>query len=218
MAIKGKSTPSGCDMTEEEFDRMKAIQAGRHPDTGKPLCPDDEKTLKANTEKIAVLWFQFWGKGELCDLEAHFARDGNPFHAWKALKFAHRHGFERPDWVETYLVDGADHIVKIRDEAIGGKPVGREAERVGKALGFAHARGKTGWFKQAAMLVLGRAEYVRVRGKLENRIKKRIKILPVYGDEATAKRSASTIGRSYRWFTKFREEAGDQSEGEDEIS
>jgi hypothetical protein len=211
MAIKGKSGPMGSELTEEEILRLKAIEASLHPDTGKPLRPGDEKTLKAPMEKTAVLRVQNWAEGELCDLEAHFARDHNPVHAWEAFKFAHRYGIKRPDWVEAYLADVADLILKIRDEPADGEPVGREAERVGKALGFVHGPGETGWFELATNLRRDRAAYVEVLRRMEAKIK------PAFAYEEAAKLmniSASTAGRSYRLFAKLRNEL-DKSEGED---
>jgi hypothetical protein len=211
MAVKGKSTSDGCDMTEEEIGRINAIAAGLHPDTGKPLCPGDEKTLEAPSEKAALRFFQFWAEGELCDLEDHFARDRNPVHVWEAFKFARRYGIKRPDWVENYLADVADLILEIRDEVAGGKPVGREADRVGKALGFVHNPGKTGWFELAANLKRDRAAYVEVRRRVAAMTK------PEFAYVEVAKLmniSASTAGRSYRLFTKLRNEL-DKSEGED---
>lgn len=211
MAVKGKSKSDVPDMAEEEIGRVKAIMAGLHPDTGKPLCPGDEKTLIAPGEKAAVLWFRIWAEGELCDLEAHFIRSCNPVHVWEAFKLARRHGMKRPDWVEIYFTDVAERILEIRDEATGGKPVGREAERVGKALGFVHGPGATGWFELAANLRRDRVAYAEVRRRVAARTK------PEFAYEEVAKLmniSASTTGRSYRRFAKLRNEL-DKSEHED---
>jgi hypothetical protein len=162
-----------------------------------------------------VWWFQYSAEWELRELEAHFARDRNPVHVWEALKFTHRHGIKRPDWVENYLADAADRILKIRDESAGCKPVGREAERVGKALGFVHGPGETGCFELATNLKRDRVAYATVVRKLEARIKSEF----AYEEVATLMNtSSSTVGRAYRRFAKWRGELDDQSGSEDGVS
>jgi hypothetical protein len=76
-----------------------------------------------------------------------------------------------------------------------------------------HDPGETGWFELAAILKRDRVAYVLVLNKLAAGTK------PQFADEDVAKLmkvSSSTIGRSYRRFSKFRGELQDKSEGEDE--
>jgi hypothetical protein len=155
---------------------------------------------------------QAYGESVLRELEDDFGRDGNPVHAWEAFAVARRYGIDRPEWVEDFLTDVADRILEIRDEVADGKPTKREAQRVGKALGFGKdGPGQGGWFKHATMLERDRTIYFEVGDKVQAGGKLDF----AYDDVAKAwKVSRSTIVRAYLRITKLNDEAGDQSNGE----
>jgi hypothetical protein len=167
-------------------------------------------------EPFNVAQVQAYGESALRELEADFGRDGNPIHAWEALAVARRYGIDSPDWVEDFLTDVADRILEIRDEVAGGKPVKRESERVGKALGFGKdGPGQGGWFKHATMLERDRTIYFEVG----DRVQAGVKLDFAYDEVAKVLNvSRSTIVRAYLRITKLNDEAGDQSKGEDEVS
>lgn len=167
-------------------------------------------------DPLSVERIQAYGESVMRELEADFGRDGNPVHAWEALTVARRYGIDPPVWVDDFLTDAADRILEIREEVAGGRPVKREAERVGKALGFGNdGPGQGGWFKHATMLERDRTIYFEVNDKLRTGIKLDF----AYDEVAKASSmSRSTIVRAFLRITKLSDEAGDQSEGEDEVS
>jgi hypothetical protein len=172
-----------------------------------------------NVERV-----QAYGESALRELEADFGRDGNPVHAWEALAVARRYGIDPPDWVEDFLTDAADRILEIRDEVADGRPVNRESERVGKALGFGKdGPGQGGWFKHSTMLERDRTIYFKVIDWLEEEQARhpdrRPKRTSAYREVATAiDLDSSTVQRAYVRITKLNSESKDQSEGEDEAS
>ena len=73
-----------------------------------------------------------------------------------------------PDWVMAYFADAADRVMAIRDEIGEGKRIGREAERVGKALGFGMSgRGSTSLFARSFKLQRDREIFWSVSAKVE---------------------------------------------------
>ena len=107
----------------------------------------------------------------LRELEAEFARDGNPVHAYEATWIARRYGLEAT-WAEDFVDDAIDQMLEILHEVADGKPTGREAERVGKALGFGRdGPGQRGWFRHATNRKRDRAIYFEVCDKLQDGIK-----------------------------------------------
>ena len=108
-----------------------------------------------------------YGRSVLNDLEDDFRREGNPVHAWEALKLVRSYGLRPPLWVRDYLARGADGIMGIRDAVSSGQSAGREADRVGKALGFAtDGTGRGGRFSHAVTLERNRRIYRKVKEKL----------------------------------------------------
>jgi hypothetical protein len=103
-------------------------------------------------------------KAILRKLEADYACDRNPIHPWEAFAIARGAGIDLPDWLLAYFDEGADRILKIRNEVARGTCVKREAERVGKALAFgADGRGRgKGRLSRAAQLERDRALYLEV--------------------------------------------------------
>jgi hypothetical protein len=165
----------------------------------------------SNVERV-----QAYGESVLRELEADFGRDSNPVHAWEALAVARRYGIDPPHWVKHFLFDAADRILEIRDEVAGGRPVNRESERVGKALGFGKdGPGQGGWFKHATMLERDRTIYFEISDKLVTGMKLDF----AYDEVAKASSvSRSTIVRAYLRIMKLKDKASDQIKGEGELS
>ena len=136
-----------------------------------------------------------YGRSALQELEADFARDGNPVHAWGAFVIARTYENDTPEWVLNFVYDVARGILDICGEVSQGKPAIREAERVGKVLGFGtDGRGRGGWFKRATMLHRDRTIYFKVGSKLKAGMKRNF----AYDDVAkTLNVSRSTIVRAY---------------------
>jgi hypothetical protein len=172
-----------------------------------------------NVERVRA-----YGESALRQLEADFGRDGNPVHAWEARSVARRYGIDSPDWVEDLIDDTADRIMDIRDEVADGKPIEREAERVGKALGFGKdGPGQGGWFKHATMLERDRTIYFAMIDWLEEEQARhpdrRPKLTAAYREVAMVIGvDASTIQRAYVRITKLNSVSRDRSEGEGEVS
>jgi hypothetical protein len=172
-----------------------------------------------NVERVRA-----YGKSALRELEADFSRDGNPVHAWEALAVARRHEIDPPEWVEDFLTDVADRILDIRDEVASGKPINREAERVGKALGFGtDGSGQGGWFRHATLLERDRTIYFEMIDWLEKEQARhphrRPKLTAAYREVAMAIGvDASTVQRAYVRITKLNSESRDRGKSRDEIS
>ena len=164
-------------------------------------------------EPVHVERMQWNARDMLRELEADFNRDRNPVHVFEALALALRHEISMPEWVKKYLGDTADLILNIRKEVAAGKPVFREAERVGKALGFGtEGPGRSGWFKQATMLERDRAIYCGVVDELGlgNQLDHAYDNLSKF-----QKVSRSTIVRAYLRITRLNGEIGDESHYEE---
>ena len=151
------------------------------------------------------------------ELAIDFERDGNPVDAWQAFAVANRYRIDPPEWVEDFLTDVANRISEIRDEVAGGRPVKREAERVGKALGFGKdGPGHSGWFKHATMLERDRTIYFEI---LKDKLATGTKLDFAYNDTARALSQLinhrSSLSPDH---TRLNDEAGDRSEGEDQVS
>lgn len=172
-----------------------------------------------NVERV-----QAYGESAQRELEADFGRDGNPVHAWGALAVARRYGIDLPEWVKDYLADVADRILEIRTEVADGKPLRREAERVGKVLGFGKDRpGGGGRFKRSTILERDRTVYFEVIDWLEEEKARhpdqRAKLTSAYREVAMAIGvDSSTVQRAYARITKLNSESKDQGEGNDEVS
>jgi hypothetical protein len=142
----------------------------------------------------------------------------------QAFAVARRYEIDPPEWVEDFLAGTADLILEIRDEVAEGKPINREAERVGKALGFGKdGPGQGGWFKHATLLERDRAVYFAMLDWLdEERARhpdRRPKLTVGYWEVATAIGvDASTVQRAYARITKLNSESKGHSEGKDEVS
>jgi hypothetical protein len=73
---------------------------------------------------------------EVRECEAHFMRTQNPFWAWNALNLANIARLEVPRWIVNYLGCAASRICQTKDRIKRRQFMQREAESVGRALGF----------------------------------------------------------------------------------
>ena len=141
------------------------------------------------------------------DMEAEFVQTKNPIFVWWALRMIHTARLAVPRWIARYLGSAAEIISRVSDEVQAGRPVGMEAERVGKALGFGtEGPGAGGWFKQLEMLERDRKIHEEVGGEL----RKGEKLDFAY--DTVAKRmglSRSTVQRGYARIMRFTTENSD---------
>jgi len=140
----------------------------------------------------------------LQSLKTDYDRDANPVHAWEAVASASRVGIAPPDWAFRVAVAAADSIVEIRDNAAAGTPVNREAECVGKALGFgADSPGRSkGPLMQAALQKRDRS----IQSKVDRERSAGTKLDFAYLKVAeTMGISSSTVRRAYKSQRKERE-------------
>jgi hypothetical protein len=150
-----------------------------------------------------------YGHAALAQLEADFSRTKNPVFAWEALAVARRYGVEVPDWVWDVVESAAAGITELREEVENGTPLGKEAEVVGRALGFGKkGRGGTGWFAEATQLSRDREVYFAVTDWLEaERIRqpsRKLKLTSAYSEVAKQLNSnPSTVGQAYRRVKQF---------------
>jgi hypothetical protein len=85
------------------------------------------------------------------DIQTDVVSTQNPIFAWWGLRMVHVARLSTPRWITNYLSVAATRISKILDEVHAGGSIGKEAERVGKALGFSiEGPGQGGWFKRSA--------------------------------------------------------------------
>ena len=131
-------------------------------------------------------------------------------------RVARRYGIDPPGWVENFLADAADRIMEMRAEVADGKPIKREAQREGRALGFGKdGPGQGGWFRHATMLQRDRVIYFAVSDKVQAGVKLDF----AYDDVARSLNvSRSTVVRAYLRITKLSDAAGDQNKDEGELS
>jgi hypothetical protein len=140
----------------------RADLASRHA-----LPPEDRPPLEQYGPASAAAVRTYEAEA-LAALEAEFARDGNPLHAWEALALAASGDQPVPAWVLHYLTAGAEKLAAIRQEVAAGKPVDKEAERAGKALGFGTTgAGRGSRFTAKAMLERDREYYFAVVAAVE---------------------------------------------------
>lgn len=147
---------------------------------------------------------------ELIELEEDFKREGNPVFIWQAIAIARRYGIELPEWVLEYLAASADSLLDIREEVADGKRAGKEAERVGKVLGFGtDGPGQGGWFKHATILERDRNVFFEIG----DRLGAGMKLDFAYDEVARALgTSRSTVVRAYLRIKAL------SSEDDDEVS
>ena len=92
----------------------------------------------------------------------------NPVFVWEALRFVCSFSLPTPEWVAAYLGQAAAAIMGIRAEVQDGLSCGKEAARIGRALGFGvGGPGRGGWFKNATMLERDRIIYIEVHSQIK---------------------------------------------------
>lgn len=86
------------------------------------------------------------------EFKNNYAGEGNPVYVWEAIDFAYRNKRKMPRWVMSYLGAAAKEILSFCEAARTGETTSKQAERVGKALGFGvKGPGRSDWFQQAAL-------------------------------------------------------------------
>lgn len=87
------------------------------------------------------------------ELEKKYELDGdNPLDVWEAIDWAYRAEIKLPSWVMSYLGAAAREIVEVREAAETGQFLPKQAERVGRALGFGvKGRGRSSCFGELAL-------------------------------------------------------------------
>jgi hypothetical protein len=98
-----------------------------------------------------------------------YERDQNPVHVWRALFLVMNFSLEKavPNWIAEYLRSSTDAVIKIYQKVKEGEKIEREAENIGKALGFGPSgKGSTSHFEDAFILDRDKDLYARVQNKL----------------------------------------------------
>jgi hypothetical protein len=177
----------------------RADLASRHA-----LPPEDRPPLEQYGPASAAAVRTYEAEA-LAALEAEFARDRNPLHAWEALALAASGDQPVPAWVLHYLTAGAEKLAAIRQEVAAGKPVGEEAERAGKALGFGTTgAGRGSRFTAKAMLERDREYYFAVVAAVE----KGTKLYIAWQEVSRATGAKETmVRRAYERIAKLVEDA-----------
>ena len=130
---------------------------------------------------------------KLRQLETDYNREDSAVYVWEALDLAERNGINRPGWVEDYLVRAAARLMQILNDVAAGKGIGRQADEVGRALGFGPGGGCR--FKKAARLERDRIIYHSVEKKVGAGIKLDAARFEVAKDMDL---SSATIERSHK--------------------
>lgn len=101
-------------------------------------------------ELVPALGFLLAARRQLRELEATYEFDGNnPLDVWEAIDWACRAGMELPEWIMSYLGAAAGAIVSLCET---GQRVPKQAERVGKILGFGvKGPGRNSCFEELAL-------------------------------------------------------------------
>lgn len=96
--------------------------------------PQGERLLE---ELILIQKLQQEAQDEIRELGLLFAHDLNPLHVWMAYALADMYSLDMPNWVGVYLRGFANALLEILlIDAREGGSVGRQAELIGKLLGF----------------------------------------------------------------------------------
>ncbi len=93
------------------------------------------------------------------ELEVEFRESKNPLLAWEGFRLSMAVDQATPGWILDYLGDCALRLSDILEEVERGKPTGKEAERVGRSLGFAAKPGRGSWFSKLASIRRDRRIY-----------------------------------------------------------
>lgn len=99
--------------------------------------------LEAANARLAILL--------LHAIERRFICTGDPNCVVDARLLARRYDIPSPVWVERCIDSFFDEIRALRAAGAAGRPLRREAELIGRALGYGNGPGKTGVLKAAAL-------------------------------------------------------------------
>jgi hypothetical protein len=75
----------------------------------------------------------------LDQLRKHFKRDKNPVFAWVGIGLCFELNLDFPEWILAYLKSSAAALLRDNKSTSA-----READRMGRALGFGRTKGQTG--------------------------------------------------------------------------
>jgi hypothetical protein len=129
------------------------------------------KNLKGY-DNVSINIIQRYGESAILELKEDYKREENPTFALQAVSIAIRYGIEFPEWILDYLGSATDNIMTIFDEVADGSRAGKEAARVGKALGFGtEGPGRGGWFKRASILERDRNIFFQIGDRIETGMK-----------------------------------------------
>jgi hypothetical protein len=103
---------------------------------------------------------------------AMFEQTGDPLAPWQMITWAAVNDYSLPEWVIQYFRGAARKLNDVVMQAAKTGSVKREAEAVGKALGFGHkAAGQTTLTKEAALRDRDLKIAVLVAKQIENNVK-----------------------------------------------
>jgi hypothetical protein len=131
-------------------------------------------------------------------LEDEFRLEANPVVMWEAVAIATAFELPFPKWILEYLLRSARNLAEISNTAASGQPIGKESDRVGKAMGFGDTgRGYGSYFKSRSNAHTRRQYYIAVRDRIASGTKPYLACDEI---AATNNVSPSTIARAYRAF------------------
>lgn len=136
---------------------------------------------------------------DLDELKRDFERTNNPVYAWSALVRSTTQGVQMPEWIMRYLHSAGWDIVKMLD----GTEDAREAELVGRALGFGGGKkGDKGKFAEGRKLEKYHALYREVVHELHKGNGTNPSSAFAYVASQCGK-DISTVRRAYEHFNKL---------------
>jgi len=145
-------------------------------------------------------------KEEIEELKREFEATKNPVLAWRALILNGGLDTPFPEWIVEYLYAAAEDIINNNDDD-------REAEAVGKALGFGGAKkGKKGMFAAAATLERYRGLHMEVVAQLNKGNGTNLSSACAFV-AATTDISFATVRRAYLYYQKISGRSPNESAG-----
>jgi hypothetical protein len=169
-------------MTPEEAKKVNEVYAASVGLT--PLPGEDIRDLISEHQRIT------------------FEQTRDPLAPWRVITWAAANDFPLPEWVIQYLRGAAQKLNDVVVQAAKTGSVKREAEAIGKALGFGHQRaGQTSLTKTTALRDRDFKIAMRVAEQIENNVKPDAAIIDV------AKSLGITEAMTNRAFKEFGQQA-----------